>query len=347
MQEASGSIIREKEERHGSIKKPAATITPLHEHKSEMKKISIRGMSPMQTSLKESVSCKGVGLHSGAEVEMRLCPAPAETGIVFVRTDLLEQQGSRAAEIHAKYDKVCQMTLCSTIGNSSGNSIGTVEHVMAALCGMGVDNAIIELTGPEVPIMDGSAEPFIKMINEAGMVALNKPRKILRICKHIKVTDGDKSCELLPENDFAFELIIDFENRHIGKQRFSLSLLKGGFMRYLGNARTFAFLKDVQAMWAAGLGLGGSLENAIVLDGDMVLNEEGLRSADEFVRHKTLDAVGDLYLAGMRVLGRYKGYKSGHALNNKLLYALFSEPDAFEIVTLDTSFHADKKHAAL
>ncbi len=310
---------------------PPATLAQMHDRYEAM---PVKGSVPcgvMQRTVAAPFTCTGVGLHSGADVSFTLNPAPANTGIVFIRTDI---ENPAEASIPALFAHVCQVTLCSMIGNSYGVTVGTVEHLMAALSGMGIDNAVIKIDGPEVPVMDGSSQAFVDLINQVGTQELNAPRRMIRIKRAVTVTDGDKSCTLLPDEGCVFEADIEFNNAVIGRQSATMNLADDEFSSFVSNARTFGMLHEVQAMHAAGLALGGSLENAVVIDGEKVLNEDGLRGDDEFVRHKILDAVGDLYLAGLRIIGRYKGVKSGHALHNKLLHALFSRPDAFEIVSL-------------
>ncbi len=296
--------------------------------------VPVQGKAPcgvMQKTVAGVFSCEGIGLHSGSDVRFTLHPAAADTGIVFLRTDI---ENTQEALIPALFTHVCQVTLCSKLGNSHGHTVGTVEHLMAALSGMGIDNALIKINSSEVPVMDGSSQDFVDRIKNVGTVELNKPRCMIRIKRAVTVTDEDKSCSLLPDDGCFFEADIDFKNTIIGKQSASLDLSGTDFSNFFSNARTFGLLHEVQTMHAAGLALGGSLDNAILIDGERVLNKEGLRGDDEFVRHKILDAVGDLYLAGLRIMGRYKGIKSGHALHNKLLHELFSSPDAFEIVSL-------------
>lgn len=283
-----------------------------------------------QTTLLNSVSCAGTGLHSGADVKFTIRPATANTGVIFVRTDV---ENPEEAVIPALFGQVCQVTFCTTIGNQFGHTVGTIEHLMAALAGMGVDNAIIEIDGAEVPVLDGSSCEFVRLIENVGLQDLPELRRMLRITKPIRVEDGDKFCELMPDDESVYEAQIDFDNPVIGTQKGEFVLSGDNFRDQICNARTFGMLQDVQAMHAAGLALGGSLDNAVVIDGDRVLNDEGLRFSDEFIRHKILDAVGDLYLAGVRILGRYNAHKSGHALHYKLLSALFSNDDAFEIIT--------------
>ncbi len=288
-------------------------------------------MGVWQTTVKSSATCAGIGLHSGSEVNLTLRPAPADTGIVFIRTDVEE---AVEAYIPAVCGSVCDVTLSSKIGNKYGHVVGTVEHLLAALAGLRVDNAIVEIDGPEVPIMDGSAQPFIDLIEAAGVCELPVSRRVVRIKSAIRVENNDSYCELVPDTECVFEAEIDFESGAIGRQAYEMKMDDGRFDDEVASARTFCMLAQVEAMHSAGLALGGSMDNAIVIDGDKVMNEEGLRSPSEFVQHKLLDAVGDLYLLGLHVVGRYRGYKSGHALHNKLLNALFMEPEAFEIVSL-------------
>lgn len=288
-------------------------------------------MGSRQTTLRGEVSCKGISLHSGIDITMTLRPAPADTGIVFVRTDI---DNPVEAAIRAWYENVYDVTLSSSIRNAHGHVVATVEHLMAALAGCRIDNALVEVDGPAVPVMDGSAQPFVDMIAEAGIAELDAARRVIRIKRPVRVEDGDRWCELLPENRSVFEAVIDFDSAAIGRQRAELELDDGMFDADIAAARTFCMLQEVEAMHGAGLALGGSLDNAIVIDGDTVLNPEGLRAPDEFARHKLLDAVGDVYLTGLPVIGRYRGHKAGHALHNKMLHALFLEPDAFELITL-------------
>jgi UDP-3-O-[3-hydroxymyristoyl] N-acetylglucosamine deacetylase len=275
-----------------------------------------------QHTLKRRIHCAGVGLHSGAKVRMALCPAEADTGIVFRRTDLPEGQN----EIPARYDHVVDTRLCTVIANERGARIGTIEHVMAALAGCGIDNAVVEIDGPEVPIMDGSAEPFVFLIDCAGAAVQAAPRRALRVLRPVSVEEDGKTVSLLPGEGSVFAMEIEFDSAAIGRQRHEISLKPGAFKAQLSRARTFGFFEEIEMMRKAGLGRGGSLDNAVVVKGDSVLNPTGLRMKDEFVRHKALDAVGDIYLAGMPIIGRFEGFKAGHALNNKLLRALFADP---------------------
>jgi UDP-3-O-[3-hydroxymyristoyl] N-acetylglucosamine deacetylase len=265
-----------------------------------------------------------VALHSGVEVSMTLHPASTDTGIHFKRTDIT---GSGAL-IPAKWDHVVDTAMCTTIGNGDGVTVSTVEHLMAALAGCGIDNALIELNGPEVPIMDGSAQPFVFLVERAGVVEQDAPRSVIRVLKTVSVDDG--KAQLSPGTHLSLDLEIDFDNGAVFQESLSVGIVNGSFAKELAGARTFGFLSDVEDLWAAGLAKGGSLDNAVVISGDRVLNEGGLRYDDEFVRHKVLDAVGDLYLAGAPIIGKFQGVCSGHATNNALLRALFADPDAWK-----------------
>lgn len=284
----------------------------------------------MQHTLKKPVTLRGVGLHSGRPVTMTIRPAPFDHGIVFKRVDV----DSSVALIPALYDCVVDTRLCTLIANESGVRVGTVEHVMAALRGCGIDNALLELDAGEVPVMDGSARPFTEAIDSVGSIPQSAPRRALRILKPVEVRDGEKIVRLSPSATPVFSGRIEFSHPDIGVQEYSLRLVNGNFRHDVSDCRTFGFAHEAEALRAVGLGLGGSLENAVILDDCGVMNPEGLRCADEFVRHKILDAVGDLYLAGGPILGAYYGYKGGHAMNNMLLHALFSDSRAFERVDL-------------
>ncbi|MFN3700068.1 MAG: UDP-3-O-acyl-N-acetylglucosamine deacetylase [Alphaproteobacteria bacterium] len=283
----------------------------------------------MQTTVKHSVSVRGIGLHTGKPITMTFQPAEAESGIVFVRSDLPTAQG----EIPALFDYVIDTQLCTVIGNEFGARVGTIEHVMSALRAMGVDNLRIEIDGPEVPIMDGSAMPFVEMIESAGVESLSMPRKMIKVLREVRFEEGGRSVSLKPADHAVFAGEIEFPHPAIGRQTFSTALLNGNFVHDIATARTFGFMKDVEMMRANGLALGGSLENAIVLNDTSVLNAEGLRYADEFIRHKLLDAIGDLYLAGGQILGAYDSYKAGHYTNNMLLRALFADERNYMIVS--------------
>ena len=277
-----------------------------------------------QRTIKTSINCSGVGLHTGSKVNLTLLPADVDTGIVFQRTDI----AGKGAEIPALWDRVVDTRLRTTLGNEDGVTIGTVEHLMAALCGCGIDNVRIELNGPEVPIMDGSSQPFVFLVDCVGVVEQSAPRRVIRVLKTVSVNDG--AAVISPGSHLSLDFEIDFENDMVSKQSLSIGVVNGSFAKELARARTFGFLHEVEALRAAGLVKGGSLENAVVVSGDSVINEEGLRYNDEFVRHKVLDAVGDLYLSGAQIIGNFKGFCSGHAANNAVLHALFDDADAWE-----------------
>jgi len=279
-----------------------------------------------QITLKTSVTAHGVGLHTGNKVTLTMNPAPVNHGIVFQRLDLPGQP-----VIPALWHLVTDTRMCTLITNEQGASVGTIEHIMAALRAAHVDNVLITVDGPEVPIMDGSAEPFDFLITCAGLVAQDAPRKTLHIKKEIRVQDGDKWASFTPAGVASFDFEVDFNHPVIGQQTRSLTLVNGNFPSQISRARTFGFAHEVDYLRSLGLAKGGSLDNAIVLDQEKILNATGLRYDDEFVRHKILDAVGDIYLAGMPIMGHYSGHKAGHGLNNQLLHALFADPSAYII----------------
>jgi len=277
-----------------------------------------------QRTLLRSVNCVGVGLHSGRKVNLTLKPATAGSGIIFRRVDL-----AGSPEVPARWDHVVDATMCTTIGTENGVRIGTVEHLMAAFAGCHVDNAIVEVDGPEVPVMDGSAAPFVFLIDCAGTIEQDLPRTVIEILKPIKVEHAGKVAELLPSDTFTVAFEIDFASGAIAQQSVEFELANGTFNKEVARARTFGFAEEVEKMRAAGLALGGSLDNAVVIEGDKVLNADGLRYQDEFVRHKVLDAVGDLKLAGGEIRGAYRGSRAGHQMTNLLLRALFADPTAY------------------
>lgn len=284
----------------------------------------------MQQTLSTAIVFEGAGLHSGAPVRMALCPATADSGIVFVRTDITDRDNV----IPARWDYVTDTRLCTLIANDAGVSVGTIEHLMAALRGCGIDNVRIEINGPEVPVMDGSSAPFVAKIDEVGVQAQDAPRRAIRILKEVVVEDGDKVVRLSPSTISEFSGRIDFAHPSIGTQEKNVALLNGNFRHDLADSRTFGFAHEVEALRRNGLARGGSLDNAIVLDRDGIMNSDGLRHSDEFIRHKLLDAIGDLYLAGGPIIGAYNGCRAGHALNNAILHKLFADPSAWEIVDL-------------
>jgi UDP-3-O-[3-hydroxymyristoyl] N-acetylglucosamine deacetylase len=277
-----------------------------------------------QTTLKNAIHCSGTALHHGGHVSMAMIPAPANTGIVFRRTDL----AGRGATIPGTWRQVADMPMCTAI-ESDGIQIATIEHVMAALAGCGIDNLVIEIHGPELPIMDGSAWPFVFLIECAGVVELDASRRFIKILRSVTLSAGGRSASLRPAEGFTIDFEVDYGAGAIARQRCEIDLVDGAFKNELSRARTFGFLHEVDALRAAGLARGASLENAIVVTHDGVLNEGGLRFPDEFVRHKALDALGDLYLAGAPIMGRFEGRRSGHKLNHRLLRALFQRRDAW------------------
>ncbi len=285
------------------------------------------GAAPQKT-LKAAIHCRGVALHSGARVGMTLHPAAPNSGIVFRRSD------RAGAEIEAHWLNAVESPLCTRLENGEGLSITTIEHLMGALAGLEIDNAVIELDGPEVPVMDGSAAPFVFLIECAGVVEQDAPRRALKVLKPVSVSEGGKSASLLPDDGFSMSFAIDFASGAIRRQDLTIALDPESFKSDISRARTFGFLHEVDQMRAAGLARGGSLENAVVIKGDEVLNREGLRYVDEFVRHKVLDALGDLYLAGAPIIGHFRGMRSGHALNCRLLQTLFADPSAWCFTTL-------------
>lgn len=282
----------------------------------------------MQKTIKNTIECQGVGLHSGQNITMRFQPADTDTGIVFVRIDLEDGQNA----IPALYNNVVDTRLCTVIANEHGVSVGTIEHVMSALRAMDIDNIHIEIDGSEVPIMDGSAMPFVEMITKAGIQQQENAQYVIRVLQDVRYEEDSKWVSLSPSNVSSFRGTIDFDAPVIGQQEFSTSLLNGNFVHDIASARTFGFKHEVEAMQAAGLARGGSLDNAIVLTDTTVLNKDGLRYQDEFIRHKLLDAIGDLYLAGAPIAGSYNSYKGGHYMNNMLLKTLFADKHNYEIV---------------
>jgi UDP-3-O-[3-hydroxymyristoyl] N-acetylglucosamine deacetylase len=279
-----------------------------------------------QTTLRNRAEISGIGVHSGLPVSLTLHPADAGSGIVFIRTD----DAGSDCPIPARAEAVVATDFATVLGDGRGSAVSTVEHLMATFCALGVDNAIVEVDGPEIPVMDGSAMPFVEAIDAAGVVSLNAPRKCLRVLKPIGVVAGESYAELRPHRDgFRIEVEIDFTNPVIGRQSLAMNVDAASFRRDIARARTFGFMTDVNALWSAGRALGAATENTIVLLEDRVLNPEGLRYADEFVRHKALDAIGDLSLAGFPIQGAYRSIKGGHRLNHAVLRALLADPSAW------------------
>jgi len=284
--------------------------------------------SPFQQTLQARATIDGVGLHGGQPVRLTLVPAPEDHGRLFVRTDL-----SPAVEIPAHHAFVVDTTMNTTLG-VDGARVGTVEHLLAALAGLGVDNVRIELDGPEVPILDGSSAGWVKLVESVGLRVQDAPRQVAVVRRTVTVRDGEKEARFSPAPAFTIDCAIDFRHRLIRDQRLALEVTPRSFVRDVARARTFGFHHEVEYLRARGLGLGGSLENAVVVGEDDVLNPDGLRFSDEFVRHKVLDAIGDLSLAGLPIIGAFHAAKTGHALNHRLVQKLFDEPGAVEVVTL-------------
>lgn len=280
-----------------------------------------------QRTIKNAIHCSGVGLHSGAKVNLTLHPAGANSGIVFRRSDL----GDGSWAVPACWTHAIETPLCTTLVGADDHRVATVEHLMSALAGCGVDNAVVELNGPEVPIMDGSAAPFVFLLECAGTIAQDAPRRVLEIRKEIRISEDNPSrlAALAPAPQLGIDFEIDFDNSVVGRQAWSVDLTEDSYKREIANARTFGFLHEVDEMRAMGLARGGSLENAVVIGPDGIINEGGLRHRNEFVRHKVLDLVGDLYLAGGGIVGRARGLRAGHALTLRLLRKLFADESAW------------------
>lgn len=284
-----------------------------------------------QRTLREKASVTGVGLHSGRKIRLEVLPAPEDNGITFVRADMRVH-----AELKACIDHVVDTTLATTLSagvNGSRASVGTVEHLLAAFNGMGLDNAIVMVDGPEIPIMDGSAEPFVRMIQSVGLEAQRKLKRFIAIKKEVKIKDGDKFARITPGAGLKIKCTVDFDHPLIPPLPYTFTFSERSFVRDLVRARTFGFLKDVEALRERGLARGGSLDNAVVIDEYRVLNPDGLRFPDEFVRHKVLDAFGDLALFGMPFVGHVEMFRTGHALNTQLVRKVLKDPKCYEIVT--------------
>ena len=282
-----------------------------------------------QKTLKTAISCTGIGLHGGKRVEMTLLPAAPGTGIRFRRQDL------DGEAIEARHDNVSDTLMNTSLNNRDGRGVGTIEHLMAAFAGLGIDNLLVELDGGEVPAMDGSSAPFVFLVECAGIVEQQAPRTAIEVLKTVSVADGDSSITLSPANGFSISFEISFKHPVIADQSCYIELEDGVFKRELARARTFGFLSDIKKLRENGLALGGSLDNAVVLSNDGVMNDGGLRFLDEFVRHKALDCIGDLYLAGAPMLGHVQCIRSGHGTNHLLLEALFADEAAWRYVVLD------------
>lgn len=284
--------------------------------------------SVSQKTINSKISCSGVGLHSGVRASITLEPAPCNTGIVFRRTDI----GGENSVIYANYKNVTGTNLGTTLTNEFSAKVSTIEHLMAAIWGCGIDNLLINIDGPEIPIMDGSSEPFVFLIECAGVVAQEESRRVLEVLKKVRVEDGDKFVEVEPSRDFSIDLRIDFNHPKIQQQQFEYHSTFNSFKNDICCARTFGFKHEIEYLHKMGLAKGGSLDNAILVDENGVVNEGGLRYNDEFVRHKTLDFIGDIFLAQRFILGHFTASKSGHGINNKLLHKLFEDESAWRLV---------------
>jgi UDP-3-O-[3-hydroxymyristoyl] N-acetylglucosamine deacetylase len=286
--------------------------------------------SARQTTLRDDATVTGIGIHSGLPVTLVIHPADANSGISFLRTGV---NGCHDREVRADVGAVTATEFATVLGDAGGPLCSTAEHVLAALAGLGVDNATIEIDGPEVPIMDGSAVAFVAAIDQAGIVTLPAPRRYLKVLRPLRVTRGDCFGELRPYSaGFHLEVEIAFENRLIGRQAIAFDVTPDTFRKEVARARTFGFMRDVSRLWSAGYALGATFDNTLVVSDDRVLNAEGLRFADEFVRHKALDAIGDLALAGAPLLGAYRSVRGGHKLNHAVLCTLMDEPSAWTMV---------------
>ena len=282
-------------------------------------------MRASQATVKRAAQCHGIGLHSGVEVAMSLLPALPDHGIRVRRTDVAPETG----EIPVDLAHVVNNRLSTVIGNRHGVTVATVEHLMAALAGMGVDNAVVALDGPEVPAMDGSATPFVELIEQAGVHDQKAPRRAIRVRKPVSVGNGETSISMMPADGFSIEFQIEFDSPVIARQAKCVEFANGTFVDHIAPARTFGFVDDVERLRRAGFARGASLDNAIAIDREQVVNRDGLRFDDEFVRHKILDCVGDLYLAGAPILARVVAVRSGHAANHDLLRAMFADRDSW------------------
>ncbi len=294
-----------------------------------------------QRTLQSDIRATGVGLHSGEKVSLHLKPAAVDTGIVFRRKDL-----KPVVDVPAAAALVKDTTLCTALDHG-GVRVATIEHLMSAFAGLGVDNCIVELSSPEVPIMDGSAGPFVFLIQSAGIAEQDAPKRLIRITQPVTVQDGDKWARFEPYEGFSVDFAIEFDHPVFadGVQSARIDFGSTSYVREVSRARTFGFMRDIEYLRSHNLALGGSLDNAIVLDDYRVLNEDGLRYDDEFVRHKILDAIGDLYLMGHSIVGAYTGFKSGHALNNQLALALLADKKAWELVTYEDQAQAPVSYA--
>jgi UDP-3-O-[3-hydroxymyristoyl] N-acetylglucosamine deacetylase len=303
-----------------------------------------RGMQAgRQTTLREQVSVSGIGVHSGSPVTVILHPAEPDTGVVFLRTGI---DGQKDRELPANFRSVTATEFATVLGDQSGPAVSTTEHVLAALYAIGVDNAVVEIDGPEIPIMDGSAAPFVDAIDRAGMVATSSPRRCIKVLKPVRVNADGCYGELRPHvRGLRLETEIEFDHPLIGRQKLALDIEANLFRCELARARTFGFMRDVTKLWSAGFALGASFENTVVIAEDRILNAEGVRFPDEFVRHKAVDAIGDLALAGAPIVGAYRSVRGGHKLNHAVVTALMSDPSAWTYSEMDEQVRRPRGHA--
>ena len=307
----------------------------------------MRGMQAgRQTTLREQVSIAGIGVHSGSPVTVTLHPAEADTGVVFWRIGI---DGQKDRELSANFRSVTATEFATVLGDRNGPAVSTTEHVLAALFGLGIDNAIVEVDGPEVPIMDGSAAPFVDAIDQAGVTTMSARRRYIKVLKPVRVNAAD-GCygELRPHlRGLRIETEIEFNHPLIGRQQFALDVEPNLFRRELARARTFGFMRDVTKLWSAGYALGASFENTVVIAAERILNAEGMRFPDEFVRHKAVDAIGDLALAGAPLVGAYRSVRGGHKLNHAVVTALMADPSAWTYSELEEPARRPRGHADL
>jgi UDP-3-O-[3-hydroxymyristoyl] N-acetylglucosamine deacetylase len=298
-----------------------------------------------QTTLRKQASVSGIGVHSGLPVTLTLHPAEADTGIVFLRCGA---DGQRDRELGANFRSVTATEFATVLGDESGPAVSTTEHVLAALYALGVDNAVLEVDGPEVPIMDGSAAPFVAAIDQAGIATVSAPRRYIQVLKPVRVRKNDSCGELLPNpRGLRVETEIEFDHELIGRQTFAIDVEPNGFRRELARARTFGFMRDVAKLWSAGYALGAGFDNTVVVAENRVLNAEGVRFADEFVRHKAVDAIGDLALAGAPLIGAYRSVRGGHKLNHAVVTALMADRSAWAYVDMPEPARRPRGHADL
>lgn len=287
-------------------------------------------MAAFQHTVRSPALFAGVGVHTGEYTRVSVRPAATGAGIVFVRTDVRDRDN----RVPVSGEAVCKTQLGTVITNAAGVTVSTIEHLMAAFAMLGVDNALVEVDGPEMPIMDGSSAPFVRILDRAGLRPQEAPRRYIEILEAVEVVEGDKRAALTPADGFEVAFEISFPTAAIGRQAIDMAMDEKAFREELADCRTFGFLREVEALRAMGLARGGSMENCVVIDGDRVLNPEGLRREDEFVRHKALDAIGDLYVLGAPILGRFEGELAGHGLNNALVRALLARPQAWRVRTM-------------